>query len=72
VTISDLGSIANLVAALSVIATLIYLSRQVKQGNVLARSQARQRMVELRGRIKSQDGKTSLGAKGRVLVTDQL
>jgi acyl dehydratase len=29
-------------------------------------------IVELRGRIRGQDGKTSLGAKGRVLVTDQL
>ena len=29
-------------------------------------------VVELRGRIKGQDGKTSLGAKGRVLVTDKL
>jgi 3-hydroxybutyryl-CoA dehydratase len=29
-------------------------------------------IVELRGRIKGQDGKTSLGAKGRVLVTNQL
>jgi 3-hydroxybutyryl-CoA dehydratase len=29
-------------------------------------------IVELRGRIKGQDGLTSLGAKGRVLVTDQL
>lgn len=29
-------------------------------------------IVELRGRIKGQDGKTSLGAKGRVLVIDQL
>lgn len=29
-------------------------------------------IVDLRGRIKGQDGKTSLGAKGRVLVTDQL
>jgi len=29
-------------------------------------------IVELRGRIKGEDGKTSLGAKGRVLVTDQL
>jgi acyl dehydratase len=29
-------------------------------------------IVELRGRIKGQDGKTSLGAKGRVLVTDHL
>jgi len=29
-------------------------------------------IVELRGRIKGQDGKTSLGAKGRVLVSDKL
>ena len=45
-TISDLGSTANLLAALGVLVTLIYLSRQVKQGNLLAKSQARQRMVE--------------------------
>jgi len=45
-TISDLGSIANLLSAIAVLATLIYLARQVKQGNMLARSQARQRMVE--------------------------
>jgi 3-hydroxybutyryl-CoA dehydratase len=29
-------------------------------------------IVELRGRIKGQDGSTALGAKGRVLITDQL
>lgn len=29
-------------------------------------------VVELRGRIKGQDGKTSLGAKGRVLLTERL
>ena len=29
-------------------------------------------IVELRGRILGQDGKTSLGAKGRLLVTDKL
>ena len=29
-------------------------------------------IVELRGRIKGQDGKTSLGAKGRILVTERL
>jgi 3-hydroxybutyryl-CoA dehydratase len=29
-------------------------------------------VVELRGRIRGQDGKTSLGAKGRVLLTDRL
>jgi 3-hydroxybutyryl-CoA dehydratase len=29
-------------------------------------------IVELRGRITGQDGQTSVGAKGRVLVTDRL
>jgi 3-hydroxybutyryl-CoA dehydratase len=29
-------------------------------------------VVELRGRIKGQDGRTALGAKGRILVTDRL
>ena len=29
-------------------------------------------VVELRGRIKGQDGQTALGAKGRVLVTERL
>lgn len=29
-------------------------------------------IVDLRGRIKGQDGMTALGAKGRVLVTDKL
>lgn len=29
-------------------------------------------IVELRGRIKGQDGRTAVGAKGRVLVTDAL
>ena len=29
-------------------------------------------IVELRGRVKAQDGQTAVGAKGRVLVTDQL
>lgn len=29
-------------------------------------------IVELRGRIKGEDGKTSLGAKGKVLVCDKL
>jgi 3-hydroxybutyryl-CoA dehydratase len=29
-------------------------------------------IVELRGRIQGQDGKTAVGAKGRVLVTDKL
>jgi acyl dehydratase len=29
-------------------------------------------IVELRGRIQGQDGRTALGAKGRILVTDKL
>jgi acyl dehydratase len=29
-------------------------------------------VVDLRGRIQTQDGQTALGAKGRVLVTDRL
>lgn len=29
-------------------------------------------IVELRGRIQGQDGKTAVGAKGKVLVTEQL
>jgi hypothetical protein len=45
-TLNDISSIANLLAAIGVLITLIYLSRQVRQGNMLAKYQARQRMVE--------------------------
>lgn len=45
-TVGDLGIIANLLSAIAVLGTLIYLSRQVRQGNLLAKSHARQRMVE--------------------------
>ena len=45
-TINELGTVANFLAAVGVLITLIYLSRQVRQGNMLARYQARQRMVE--------------------------
>ena len=45
-TISDLGSIGSFLAAIAVFITLIYLSRQVRQGNILARYQARQAMME--------------------------
>lgn len=45
-TIGDLGSIGNILAAIAVAVTLVYLSRQVKQANLLAKSQARQRMAE--------------------------
>lgn len=39
---------------------------------VTPNAKLRGEIVELRGRIKGQDGKTSVGAKGRVLVTDRL
>jgi hypothetical protein len=45
-TLSDLGIIANLLSAIAVLGTLLYLSRQVKRGNLLAKAHARQRMVE--------------------------
>lgn len=45
-TLSDVGTIANLLSAVAVLGTLIYLARQVRQGNLLAKSHARQRMVE--------------------------
>lgn len=45
-TLSDVASIANVIAAIAVVVSLIYLSRQVRQANLLARSQVRQRMVE--------------------------
>jgi hypothetical protein len=38
-SLSDISSIANLLAAIGVLITLIYLSRQVRQGNMLARFQ---------------------------------
>ena len=45
-TISDLGALGSFLAAIAVFITLIYLARQVKQGNILARYQARQSMME--------------------------
>ena len=45
-SLSDLGTIANVLSAVAVLGTLIYLARQVKQGNLLAKAHARQRMVE--------------------------
>lgn len=45
-TLSDVASIGNIVAAIAVVASLIYLSRQVRHANLLARSHVRQRMVE--------------------------
>ena len=45
-TLNDIGSLANLLAAVGMLITLIYLARQVRQGNMLAKFQARQHMVE--------------------------
>jgi hypothetical protein len=45
-TLSDLGSIANLLAAIGVLVTPVYLARQVRQGNMLTKAQAREHMVE--------------------------
>jgi hypothetical protein len=45
-TLSEWGVIANVVSAFAVLATLFYLTLQVRQANRLARSQFRQRMVE--------------------------
>jgi hypothetical protein len=45
-SLSDLASIGNVIAAVAVVASVVYLSRQVRQANLLAQSNARQRMVE--------------------------
>jgi hypothetical protein len=45
-TLTELGALGEFVAAIAVLITLVYLALQVRQGNVHARSQTRQRMVE--------------------------
>lgn len=45
-TIQDMGALGEVIAAVAVLITLVYLSVQVRQANVLAKSQARQRMIE--------------------------
>lgn len=45
-SLSELSAIAEIVSAIAVVATLFYLARQVRQGNLLARSQTRQWMIE--------------------------
>ncbi len=45
-TLNDVASIGNIVAAIAVVLSLVYLSRQVRHANLLARSHVRQRMVE--------------------------
>ncbi len=44
-TISDLGALGSFLASIAVFATLIYLARQVRQGNTLARMQSRESMM---------------------------
>jgi hypothetical protein len=41
-----IGAIGEILAAVAVLVTLIYLSLQVRQANLHAKSQARQRMIE--------------------------
>ncbi len=45
-TIELISAISELIAAIAVVLSLIYLARQVKQANSLAKGQTRQRMVE--------------------------
>ena len=45
-SIQDLGALGEFISSVVVLVTLIYLAIQVRQGNLLARSQARQLMVE--------------------------
>ena len=45
-TISELGSLGELIASIAVLVTLVYLSIQIRQANAHARAQTRQRMTE--------------------------
>lgn len=45
-TLSDLGALGSFLASIAVFITLIYLARQVRQGNMFARYQAREAMRE--------------------------
>jgi len=44
--LSDVAALANIIAAIAVVMSLLYLSRQVRQANLFAKSAVRQRMVE--------------------------
>ena len=44
-TISDLGSIGSFLASIAVFITLVYLARQVRQGNVLHRMHSRETLM---------------------------
>jgi 3-hydroxybutyryl-CoA dehydratase len=54
----------------------VYADETIKLEWLVVRVTPNQRLrgeiVELRGRIKGEDGRTAVGAKGRVLVTDHL
>ncbi len=45
-TINDLGALGSFLAAIAVFVTLVYLAKQVKQGNILAKLQVQQSMME--------------------------
>ena len=45
-TVQEWGAIGEILGALAVLATLIYLSVQIRQGNLRSKSQARERMIE--------------------------
>lgn len=44
-TIQDLGSLGEIIGAIAVVATLIYLVAQIRQNNELLRSESRQALV---------------------------
>jgi len=44
-----ISAVAQILGVIVVVITLIHLAAQVRQGNLLAKSQARQRMVEQAG-----------------------
>jgi len=46
VTIQDLGSLGEFIAAIATVATLAYLAVQIRQSNVTARAQSRQTMID--------------------------
>jgi hypothetical protein len=41
-----ISAIAQILGVIAVVVTLVYLAAQVRQGNLFARLQARQRMIE--------------------------
>lgn len=44
-TISDLGALGSFLASIAVFITLVYLARQVRQGNILHRMQSRESLM---------------------------